>query len=120
MAVTNIMNDQKYNGGMSMLERRMISSGFVEDALDCLRQRNIDPSPALARANISLDHAGDVSNEQYGTLWLEVAALCQDEFLVWALGPCGLAALSSYVMLFCMRDAGACSQARADVSQHRA
>lgn len=80
MAVTNIMNDRKYNGGMSMLERRMISSGFVEDALDCLRQRNIDPSPALARANISLDHAADVSNEQYGTLWLEVAALCQDEF----------------------------------------
>lgn len=63
-----------------MLERRVISSGFVEDALDCLRQQNIDPSPALTRAGISPAHRGDVSNEQYGALWLEVAALCRDEF----------------------------------------
>ncbi|WP_236772577.1 AraC family transcriptional regulator [Agrobacterium tumefaciens] len=61
-------------------ERRMISPGFVEDALDCLRRQNIDPSGALARANISIAGADYVSNEQYGALWLEIAALSGDEF----------------------------------------
>ncbi|UNK40999.1 AraC family transcriptional regulator (plasmid) [Shinella sp. H4-D48] len=62
------------------MERRMISSGFVEDALDCLRRRNLDPSVALARANISPCVPDYVSNEQYGALWLEIAALSGDEF----------------------------------------
>ncbi|MCM2477569.1 AraC family transcriptional regulator [Rhizobium sp. CG5] len=58
----------------------MISPGFVEDALDCLRRENIDPAGVLARANISQDAADYVSNEQYGMLWLEIAALSRDEF----------------------------------------
>ncbi|WP_139317349.1 AraC family transcriptional regulator [Rhizobium oryziradicis] len=62
------------------MERRMISPGFVEDALSCLRRRNIDPSQALARANIPLDNVDYVSNLQYGALWLEIAALADDEF----------------------------------------
>lgn len=64
----------------AMIERRMISPGFVEDALSCLRRRNIDPSAALARADISPDNAGHVSCLQYGALWLEIAALSNDEF----------------------------------------
>jgi AraC-like DNA-binding protein len=80
MTTKNIMSDRKYNNGRLMIERRMISPGFVEDALSCLRRRNIDPSEALARANIPPGAADYVSNVQYGALWLEVAALCGDEF----------------------------------------
>ncbi|MCM2293964.1 AraC family transcriptional regulator [Allorhizobium sp. BGMRC 0089] len=58
----------------------MISRGFVEDALDCLRRLNIDPAAALAKAGISPDAADDVSNVQYGALWLEIAVLANDEF----------------------------------------
>ncbi|NSZ20279.1 AraC family transcriptional regulator [Agrobacterium vitis] len=62
------------------MERRMISPGFVEDALSCLRRRNIDPAEALARANIPPGAADYVSNVQYGALWLEIAELSGDEF----------------------------------------
>jgi AraC-like DNA-binding protein len=64
----------------TLIERRMISPGFVEDALASLRHLDIDPSGVLASAGISPDNADHVSNVQYGALWLEIAALTKDEF----------------------------------------
>ncbi|CAO3440988.1 Transcriptional regulator, AraC family [Azospirillum endophyticum] len=57
-----------------------ISPGFVEDALDCLRRRGIDPAEALAVSGISPSVTDWVSNVQYGALWTKIAALLQDEF----------------------------------------
>ncbi|GLK64174.1 MULTISPECIES: AraC family transcriptional regulator [Paracoccus] len=68
------------------MERRRITPGFVEDALDCLRRRGLDPQPLLARAGIGT--AGEpVSNLQYGKLWLAIADLIQDEFFDEAARP---------------------------------
>ncbi|WP_026155470.1 AraC family transcriptional regulator [Paracoccus sp. N5] len=61
------------------MERRMISPGFVEDALGCLYRRRIDPGPLLAAAGIH-DRGQPVSNVQYGRLWLAIADAVGDEF----------------------------------------
>jgi AraC-like DNA-binding protein len=61
------------------VERRMISPGFVEDALGCLYRRRIDPGPLLATAGIH-DRRQPVSNLQYGKLWLAIAEAVGDEF----------------------------------------
>lgn len=62
------------------MQRQMISPGFVEDALDCLRRKGLDPSLALAGTDIRYPVTDYVSNTQYGALWLNVAALARDEF----------------------------------------
>ncbi|MTH36190.1 helix-turn-helix domain-containing protein [Paracoccus limosus] len=61
------------------MERRMISPGFVEDALGCLWRRRIDPAPLLAQAGIH-DRSQPVSNLKYGRLWLAIAEAVGDEF----------------------------------------
>ncbi|WP_244295033.1 AraC family transcriptional regulator [Paracoccus versutus] len=61
------------------MERRMISPGFVEDALGCLYRRRIDPGPLLVAAGIH-DRGQPVSNVQYGRLWLAIADAVGDEF----------------------------------------
>lgn len=58
----------------------MISRGFVDDALECMRRMQLDPSAALAEAGIAPSASEAVSNEQYGTMWLAIADLAQDEF----------------------------------------
>ena len=61
------------------MERRTITPGFVEDALDCLHRRGIDPAPLLAQSGIPA--LGEpVSNLQYGKLWLAIADRIRDEF----------------------------------------
>ncbi|MFS8038582.1 AraC family transcriptional regulator [Xanthobacter sp. AM11] len=62
------------------MERRMISARFVDDALDCLTGRGIDPQPVLARAGLVPPVLGHVSAEQYGALWTAVAEALDDEF----------------------------------------
>lgn len=62
------------------MARRMISPGFVEDALDSLRRAGIDPGPALAEAGIAQPVTAPVTNLQYGALWLRIAVLLDDEF----------------------------------------
>ena len=62
------------------MERRMISAGFVEDALECLGRRGFDPAPVLAEAGMPEDLSGPVSNIQYARLWLAIAARMGDEF----------------------------------------
>lgn len=62
------------------MERRMISPGFVDDALQCLRRRGIDEKALLARAGLPETVTESVSAERYGALWLAIAATIDDEF----------------------------------------
>ncbi len=58
----------------------MIAPGFVEDALDCLRQQGRDVRPVLAAAGLSERLDGPVSAETYGRLWLAMVEATGDEF----------------------------------------
>lgn len=69
------------------MKSRMIAPGFVEDALDSLRVKGIDPAPVLRRVGIDPESFGPVSNEQYGALWLAIATLSGDEFFGLAAHP---------------------------------
>lgn len=69
------------------MKSRMISPGFVEDALESLRRKDIDPGPVLKSVGIEADQPGPVTNEQYGALWLAIAALSGDEFFGQAAHP---------------------------------
>jgi|GEM_PF-4024998 len=69
------------------MERRTITPGFVEDALDCLHRRGLDPAPLLARAGIDPALGDPVSNLQYGKLWLAITELIGDEFFDEAARP---------------------------------
>ena len=62
------------------MERRLISPGFVEDALAPLRQRGIDPRPVLIAAGIDPALTQPVSNLQYGQVWLAITDLIGDEY----------------------------------------
>ncbi len=67
-------------GTLTGSERKLISAGFVEDALACLDRRGIARADLLSRAGLS-DWAGEaISNDQYGRLWLALAAMTGDEF----------------------------------------
>ncbi|MEP9367982.1 AraC family transcriptional regulator [Xanthobacter sp. VNH20] len=67
--------------------RRMISPGFVEDALACVRARGLDPTSLLATAGLPSVVREPVSAEQYGVLWREIALALDDEFLTLGLRP---------------------------------
>ena len=69
------------------MKSRLISPGFVEDALDSLRGRGIDPAPVLRNVGIDPESFDPVTNEQYGALWLAIAALSGDEFFGLAAHP---------------------------------
>lgn len=58
----------------------MISPGFVDDALECLRRRDMDEKALLARAGLPERVTEPVSAERYGALWLAIAAAIDDEF----------------------------------------
>ena len=62
------------------IERRMISTCFVDEALDCLRQRDVPTEPVLAVAGLPPLVQEPVSAERYGALWLAIAAAIDDEF----------------------------------------
>ena len=62
------------------IERRMISTCFVDEALDCLRQRDVPTEPVLAAAGLPPLVQEPVSAERYGALWLAIAAAIDDEF----------------------------------------
>lgn len=61
------------------MQRRIVSAGFVADALEPLVRRGIDPAPLLAGAGIAAAD-GPVTNQEYGRLWLAVAEALDDEF----------------------------------------
>jgi AraC-like DNA-binding protein len=62
------------------MERRMISAGFVEDALAGVRRAGLPVAPLLARAGIPEPVGASVSAEQYGALWREIARTLDDEY----------------------------------------
>ncbi|UJW77187.1 AraC family transcriptional regulator [Rhizobium sp. SL42] len=65
---------------MADFDRRMISSSFVEEALDCLKRAGKPTAPVLAALGLPpvVDQA--ISAERYGALWLAIAAEVDDEF----------------------------------------
>lgn len=62
------------------MERRLISPGFVEDALASLTARGLDAAPVLAGIGLTCPVVQPISNDQYGALWLGMAAALEDEF----------------------------------------
>lgn len=69
------------------MERRMISPGFVEDALACLQEVGKDARPLLLECGLSPDNSEPISNTQYGLLWWRIAEEIQDEFFNLAARP---------------------------------
>lgn len=63
-----------------MAERHNIAPGFVQDALDCLRARQIPTAPLLRAAGLPEAVTQPVTNVQYGRLWWRIAQEIQDEF----------------------------------------
>ncbi|MFC0217027.1 AraC family transcriptional regulator [Pseudochelatococcus lubricantis] len=68
----------------SQAPRRMITVGFVLEALEPMRERGLDVAPVLAAAGIAPEELsrpdGQVTADQYGALWLGIAAALQDEY----------------------------------------
>lgn len=81
----------------------MISSGFVEDALQCLRDEGIDPLPLLEECGLTSQSSEPVSNAVYGKLWWRIASEVQDEFFNLGARPMrpGSFALLCYCVLSC-------------------
>ena len=65
----------------------MISPGFVEDALDCLRAQGREVAPFLHRLGLPDPITEPVTAEQYGALWLAMAEELDDEFFGLAARP---------------------------------
>lgn len=63
-----------------MSDLRMISAGFVEDALESLRDAGLEPGPLLAAAGLPQWDGSPVDHLSYGRLWLEIAEATGDEF----------------------------------------
>src|SRR4051794_19599010 len=54
---------------VTSIERRMISTGFVDEALNSMRQRGMAIEPVLAAAGLPPSVQEPVSAERYGALW---------------------------------------------------
>ena len=61
--------------------RQMISVNFVEEALDCLRNRGLSTHELLASLGLSAQFEAPVSAEVYGRLWAAIATAMEDEFI---------------------------------------
>jgi AraC-like DNA-binding protein len=72
---------------MADIERRMISVGFVEEALDSLRRLGRPTERVLAAAGLPPVVDQPISSESYGALWLAIAAELDDEFFSMAARP---------------------------------
>jgi AraC-like DNA-binding protein len=69
------------------MERRTVSPGFVDDALECLRQRGIDTAVLLHAAGLPADLREAITPSQFGRLWLAASAALDDEFFGLAARP---------------------------------
>jgi AraC-like DNA-binding protein len=65
---------------MAEIERRMITPGFVEEALESLRRLGRPTAPVLASVGLPPSVDRQISAESYGALWLAIAAELNDEF----------------------------------------
>ncbi len=68
-------------------ERLMISPGFVEDALECLRRAGLEVEPLLRASGLPDKVSEPVSAESYGALWLATSQAMGDEFFGGAAQP---------------------------------
>ena len=69
------------------MERRTVSAGFVDDVLDCLRQRGVATEVLLQSAGLPPDLHDAVTPSQFGRLWLASSAILDDEFFGLAARP---------------------------------
>ncbi|WP_101419855.1 AraC family transcriptional regulator [Brucella melitensis] len=69
------------------MERHNITPGFVEDALESVRQRGLDTAPLMAAAGLPQKVREPVTNVQYGRLWWLIAQTIDDEFFGLAARP---------------------------------
>lgn len=67
--------------------QQMISPGFVDDALACLRLQGIPTKPVLRAAGLPAAVHEPVTTQQYGRLWLAIAETIDDEFFGLAARP---------------------------------
>lgn len=65
---------------MTEAGRRMISPFFVEEALDSVRRQGKSPERLLTALGLSTQVDAPISAENYGALWLAIAAEIDDEF----------------------------------------
>ena len=64
---------------MAEIERHMISTGFVEEALDSLRRAGRPTEPLLSRLGLPPVVDQPVSTQTFGRLWLAIAEELNDE-----------------------------------------
>lgn len=69
------------------LERRFISPGSVEDALDGLRRAGLETAPLLAAVGLPPTVDAPIGSEAYGRLWRAIADATGDEFFGLAARP---------------------------------
>lgn len=69
------------------MERHNITPGFVEDALESVRQRGIDTAPLMSAIGLPDRLTEPVTNIQYGRLWWLIAETIDDEFFGLAARP---------------------------------
>ncbi len=69
------------------MERHNITPGFVEDALDCVRQRGMDTASLMAAIGLPETVTEPVTNVEYGHLWWLIAETIEDEFFGLAARP---------------------------------
>ena len=83
------------------MDPQTISSGFVEDALACLRRQGLTVEPVLRAADLPAAIHESVTAQQYGRLWLAIADASDDEFFGLSARPMrrGSFALLSQVVL---------------------
>ena len=81
------MDNTRDNSATSSLGNSIkgtISISFVQEALACLYERQIDPTPILQRVGIAPDLLGApqarISSQHYGHLWHQIAQTLDDEF----------------------------------------
>lgn len=63
------------------MSTRVISAGFVQDALRTLDPHGIEHGPVLLRAGLPEDVSDRISDVAYGRMWREISAAQNDEFM---------------------------------------
>ncbi|OWU83787.1 AraC family transcriptional regulator [Oceanicola sp. 22II-s10i] len=87
----------------------LILPGFVDDAVDALTRKGVDPGPLLRRAGIAAVRDEPVTAEQYGALWRGATEALDDEFF--GLGGHPMRAGSLELLCHAILHAGSLEQA---------
>jgi AraC-like DNA-binding protein len=81
--------------------QQMVSPGFIDDALACVRRQGMPTEPVLQAAALSSGVRQSITAQQYGQLWLAIAEAMDDEFFGLFARParCGSFALLGHAVL---------------------